>query len=272
MTTSAPEHAAGLVPAAYPMVEEAAASGETAAIYAAILEHLPMVPSLFKSLACCPGYLGLAWEQTRRIIGDERFTAAMEPVVDDVADAVPPPEDPSLRDLLAQFVDPLARMLLVTAGLRLALDRDLRGEPASSPGLAAETTAGAALSPTFDVPAASDLDAGLIGAIRRDLATPIVNSVWRVAAAHGRLAEAWEHFGPLTREPAFRDSARRLGEQATTSARDLEWPVLASPAALQRQGAEASAAGASTILDAYLATLPRVLTLVASSRPSRDGG
>jgi hypothetical protein len=49
--------------AIYPMVEEHEATGRVAGVYNQILESMPFVPSLFKSLATCPGYLVLAWDQ-----------------------------------------------------------------------------------------------------------------------------------------------------------------------------------------------------------------
>jgi len=49
--------------AIYPMVEEAEATGVVAAVYAELLRRMPFVPSLFKSLAVCPPYLVLAYEQ-----------------------------------------------------------------------------------------------------------------------------------------------------------------------------------------------------------------
>jgi hypothetical protein len=78
----------GWVPAAYPMVDDAATTGRVAEVYADILGRFPMVPSLFKSLAVSPGYLQLAWEQTRGVLDDDEFAAATERLIAGVADAV----------------------------------------------------------------------------------------------------------------------------------------------------------------------------------------
>ena len=50
----------------YPMIEEDEATGRVAAVYTRVLEHSAFVPSFLKSLALCPPYLVLAWEQWRR--------------------------------------------------------------------------------------------------------------------------------------------------------------------------------------------------------------
>lgn len=91
-------------PAAYPMVDEAEAIGLVAGTYALVLESFPMVPSLFKSLAVSPGYLALAWDQTRSVLDDDRFRAAARRLVADVDDAVPAPSGASERELLGRFV------------------------------------------------------------------------------------------------------------------------------------------------------------------------
>ena len=54
----------------YPMVEESEATGAVAAVYARLRKHMPFVPSLFKSLALCPGYLVLAAEQAAGALSD----------------------------------------------------------------------------------------------------------------------------------------------------------------------------------------------------------
>jgi hypothetical protein len=123
----------GWIPAAYPMVDETAATGRVAQVYADILERFPMVPSLFKSLAVCPGYLQLAWEQTLGILGDDEFVEATERLVAGVADAVPAPPQPAVRQLVGGFIEPLARMLIVAAGLWLALDDAVSGRPQPHP-------------------------------------------------------------------------------------------------------------------------------------------
>lgn len=248
-------------PAGYPMVDEADATGRVAGVYRAILDRLPMVPSLFKSLAVCPGYLELAWAQTDAIRASDEFTAAAGRSADRASEAVPAPPDRAVREVLARFVEPLARMLLVTAGLRAALDGTVTGAPATPAALPAPRQ----LVPQLDIPSTDELDADLVGAIRRDLGTPIVNSVWRLAAARGVLASAWDHFRPATATEAFARRAARVSGDALEAAGALSWPVVASPAALDERQLADAAPGASAILDAYLATLPSVLTLVASS-------
>ncbi|MQA04527.1 MAG: hypothetical protein GEV07_18030 [Streptosporangiales bacterium] len=60
----------------YPMVEPGAATGKVAAVYAQIAEVMPIVPSLFKSLAACPPYLALAWDQAAPALRDDIHLAA----------------------------------------------------------------------------------------------------------------------------------------------------------------------------------------------------
>lgn len=249
------------------MVEEADADGLVAAIYLRILERLPMVPSLFKSLAVCPTYLALAWDQTSSVLDDERFRAVADELVDEGAGTVPPPTGRGLRELLARFVHPLARMLLVTAGLHLALDGRLDAPPAQAPPTDTHDTP----RPQIEVPSTSQLDGELVGAIRRDLATPIVNSVWRRAAAQGVLADAWQHLGPHAREAAFAATSRQLRDTTLAAAGRIAWPAVTAPGALERHGILDAAPGMASITDAYLTTLPRVLILVASMRGGHRG-
>lgn len=249
-------------PAAYPMVDEDDATGRVAGVYGAILDRFPMVPSLFKSLAVCPGYLELAWAQTDAALDLEAFTSAAGRLADEAAEEVPPPQDAAIREVVGRFVGPLARMLLVTAGLRAALDGTVTGAAATP----AELTHAGEVAPDLRVPSTGEMDPGLVGRIRRDLGTPIVNSVWRVAAAEGLLSAGWDHFGALIAEDTFASRARRVADDAVASAAAIAWPVVASPAALERAQVADAAAGAAAILDGYLATLPTVLTLVASSR------
>lgn len=256
-----------VAPASYPMVDEAAATGRVAVTYAAVLNRFPMVPSLFKSLATCPTYLQLAWEQTRHVLDVDEFQDATAGLVESVVDAASPHPEPAVRQLLGRFVQPLAQMSVVAAGLRLALDGDIDAPPATAP---APAEAPEALRAELDVPATSALDPHLVGVVRRDLGTPIINSIWRVAAARGLLADVWDHLGPLSRDPARSRRAAALSEHVDRSAVALHWPRAASPAALETHGIGDAAAGARAILDAYLTTLPRVLTLVASNRPDHS--
>ena len=59
-----------------PMVEEHEATGGVAAVYGQILESVTFVPSLFKSLAPCPGYLVLAWDQASHALAEPTFRDA----------------------------------------------------------------------------------------------------------------------------------------------------------------------------------------------------
>ncbi|WP_249522801.1 hypothetical protein, partial [Modestobacter marinus] len=123
------------VMASYPMVEEADATGVVAAVYAELLEGMPFVPSLFKSLALCPGYLVLAHEQAAPVLPREEYRSAAQQLVTSVRAVAAPPADTEVRGALAEFAGPLSRMLLLVAGLRLALDGDL--DLPSAPGNAA---------------------------------------------------------------------------------------------------------------------------------------
>src|SRR5918992_2669481 len=78
--------------AIYPMVEESEATGIVAGVYAEILDGMPFVPSIFKSLAVCPPYLALAWQQAAPVLGKPEYGAAAGRLVDSVRDAARPPE------------------------------------------------------------------------------------------------------------------------------------------------------------------------------------
>ena len=49
----------------------------------------------------------------------------------------------------------------------------------------------------------------------------------------------------------------------------MAWRVAASPAALEQAGLSDARPGMTSVLDAHVTTLPRVLVLVASSAGSR---
>lgn len=257
--------------AAYPMVEEEHASGRVAAVYADMLTQLPMVPSLFKTLALCPPYLVMAWRQAAPVLQDGRAEAAGSELASRVRDVTPPPADTVIRDELGQFVGPLGRMLFIASGLRLALDGDIQGAAAR-----ADITPGdSAPKPERDVPASAAIDDSRpFDAIRRDLSTPIVNSLWRHLAGLGLLVSAWEHLGPHA--PDGVAAGGHLADRARLMARETDWPVAATPAALSAAGCPDAASGMAAILDGYLMTLPRVLALVAGCAPSpndtTDGG
>ena len=101
--------------AQYPMVEEAEATGVVAAVYARLLDDMPFVPSLFKSLALCPGYLLLAYEQAAPVQSGPEFGSLADGLAHSVRDAATPPPEQQVQEALAQFVGPLSRMLLLAA-------------------------------------------------------------------------------------------------------------------------------------------------------------
>ncbi len=245
----------------YPMVEEAEATGRVAGVYAQLLDGMPFVPSLFKSLALCPGYLVLAAEQAAPALQDDGFGALAQELADSVRAASTPPDDDETRAVLARFVGPLSRMLLLTAGLRLALDDQLAAPPA--PGRA---PAPRPVQPRRPAPSPQDAPAPqLYGEIRAALDTPMVNSIWRELAGQGRLAAAWAALGPQA--PATRPVAEDVQRRAVDAARRVRWQVVASPAALSQAGVDDAAPGMAAVLEAYAITLPRVLVLAASSAP-----
>ncbi|MGY1708564.1 hypothetical protein ACI8AC_03550 [Geodermatophilus sp. SYSU D00758] len=244
---------------AYPMVEEGEATGVVAGVYARLLESMPFVPSLFKSLALCPGYLVLAAEQATAVLPDPSFAEAAGDLVSSARDAARPPVDAEVREALSGFTGPLGRMLLLAAGLRLALDGDLDVPPA--PGRAPRARP---VEPRDPAPSPADAPAAaLYGDIRAALDTPVVNSVWRSLAGRGLLEAAWDVLGPQA--GATRPAADRLQERALARARQVPWQVAAGPAALTASGLDDARPGIAAVLDAYVTTLPRVLVLVASS-------
>lgn len=249
--------------AAYPMVEEDQATGRVADVYSDLLAAgMPFVPSLFKSLAVCPAYLALAHDQAAGVLEDTAFADAAQELVATVRDASRPPENPEARAALAGFVQPLARMLLVTAGLCEALDGRLSAPPAqgrrprSGPVQLERTT-----------PATGQIEQPeLLGEIRAALRTPIINSIWRSLAASGQLPAAWAALAPQV--DATRPAAERLHSHARTVAAGLPWKAAANPEALAQAGIGDAVPGMRSILTAYLVTLPRALALVASTQHS----
>ncbi len=245
--------------AIYPMVEEYEATGLVAGVYAEILDAMPFVPSIFKSLAACPRYLALAWRQAAPVLGGEGFEATADALARSVKDAAEPPPREEVRQVLGRFVGPLGRMLLLSAGLLEALEGRMTGQPADGP-----LPEPAPVEPAQGTPSQWDApDYDTYGAIRAALQTPLVNSIWRTLAAEGLLGEAWAVFGPQV--AGSRTSADRLQDDAVAAARAVEWPVLASREAMAAHGVADAAPAMASILDAYVKTLPRVLALVASS-------
>lgn len=245
--------------AIYPMVEESEATGVVAGVYGELLGSMPFVPSLFKSLAVCPSYLVLAYEQAAPALHDSAFRSLVQQLSDSVREAAMPPEDEQVRKVLGQFVGPLGRMLLLSAGLLLAINGELDAPPA--PGRAPEAERAEPRRPApsqWDAPSPQ-----LYGEIRAALQTPLVNSIWRSLAAKGHLGSAWSALHPQVEET--RSTANALQLQALDAARDVPWQVAATPAALETAGLGDARPGMASILDAYVKTLPRILTLVASS-------
>ena len=245
--------------AIYPMIEEPEASGVVAGVYAQLLESLPFVPSLFKSLALSPGYLVLAYEQAAAVMQDDAFRAAAQELSNSVGDAARPPEDAEVQQTLAQFVGPLGRMLLLSCGLLLALEGRLEVEPASSPRPDPRPVRPERQQPSqWQAPAPA-----LYGEIRAALQAPLVNTIWRTLAGKGQLESAWGALAPQV------ESTRRVADalqgNAMQAAQQVRWTVGATPAALERAGVADVAPGMAAVLDAYVKTLPRVLVLAASS-------
>ena len=247
--------------AAYPMVEEEDATGRVAAVYAAALQDAPFVPSLLKSLAVCPPYLVLAWEQARPVLQAPETADAVDGLVASVRGAATAPAAPGDRELLGGFVTPLGRMLLLSCGLLAAGEDRL---PGCAPATGAVPPAPAE-APRRSVPTLDELPAHAegFGRIRAALGTPIVNSIWRRLAAEDRLERVWDELEPQA--AATRERASDLRSAAATAAASLPWEVAATPAALRDAGIADAGPGMATILRAYTQTLSRVLVLVASS-------
>ena len=250
----------------YPMIEEDEAVGRVAAVYGAALERAPFVPSLLKSLALCPQYLLLAWDQASAVLDETEFRQAASRLGAMVEDAATPPADVHDRELIGAFVGPLGRMLLLSCGLLASLEGNLAGRaPATDPRVAPPRAPLQAALPDVRQLTAH---APVLGRIRLKLDTPIVNSVWRKAAAEGRLETVWEHLEPQA--PRTRERADALQDAAISAAVDLPWKGVADRSALRAMGVEDAEPGVRAILRAYVTTLPRVLTLVASCGPADD--
>jgi hypothetical protein len=247
----------------YPMVEEDEATGAVAAVYAQLLDVMPFVPSLWKSLALCPGHLVLAHEQAAPVLSDASFGSAAQRLVHSVREAARPPADAEVRAAVAEFAGPLSRMLVVAAGLQLALDGELDLPPV--PGRAPRPRP---LEPRGPAPARQDVPAPrLYGEIQVALRTSMVNTIWRSLFERGLLEAAWTDLGPQV--PATGPAADDLRTRAREAARQVPWQRAASPAALERAGLADARPGIAHVLDAYVTTLPRVLVLVASSAEPR---
>jgi len=245
--------------AIYPMVEEAEATGVVAGVYAELLQRMPFVPSLFKSLAVCPPYLVLAYEQCESVLDSDALTQRADHLGASVRNTVTPPAQPEVRAALARFVGPLSRMLLLSGGLLLALRGELDAPAAPGRVPPAQTA-------RPDGPAPSQWDAAapeLYGQIRAALDTPLINSIWRQLAAEGQLGVAWSVLAPQV--VGSRPAADALQRAALDAARALPWSLAAGPAALSAAGVPDAVPGLAAILDAYVKTLPRVLALTASS-------
>jgi hypothetical protein len=245
--------------AIYPMVEEGEATGAVAGVYAELLTRMPFVPSLFKSFALCPQYLVLAYEQAAGVLDGDELEQSGQELGASVRDVVRPPDQEQVRETLAQFVGPLGRMLLLSSGLLLALEGELDGPPAPGHALPVRPV-------QPDQPAPSPWDAPaprLYGEIRAALNTPVINTIWRKLAAAGQLEQAWATLAPQV--AGSRPAADDLQSKAIEVARRLPWTVVADRAALDSAGIADAAPGMSSVLDAYIKTLPRLLVLAASS-------
>ena len=244
--------------AIYPMVEEDEATGQVAGVYAAISDSMPFVPSLFKSLATCPPYLVLAWDQASHALATDEFSDAALALRWSVTDDGDAPGD-EVDAALEEFVEPLSRMLLLAAGLLLAATGDLHGRSASS-----DPPPGDSVDP--DAPVPSQWDAATpetFGEIRRSLDTPIINSLWRRLAERDLLDQAWARLSENVE--GTRVPARELRGEALRAARSMTWPVVADPSAVKASGIADAVPAITAILDAYIKTLARVLALVRES-------
>lgn len=245
---------------AYPMVEEARATGRVAAVYADLLEAgTPFVPSLVKSLALCPPYLVLAHDQLVGVLGTDELSTAAQDLATFVRRATTPPRDAAARDHLGGFAAPVSRMLLLSAGLLAALDAELDAPPASPRALREREPSGAPPAPATEQAPEPEL----YGDIRAALRTPVVNTVWRSLADAGHLEAAWGDLAPQV--ATTRPVAEVLQERTRVAARALPWRSSASPASLAAAGIGDAEPGMRTVLETYLGTLSRVLPLVASS-------
>lgn len=246
--------------AAYPMVAEADATGRVAAVYADAANRLPFVPSLLKSLAVCPPYLVLAWQQIRPMLADPGFDAAATSVAEAARSGSPPDVSAAAARVLAPFGAPLARMLLLACGLHAALRDMVSADPAATDAPPTPDTPIPQGAPSqFDTDNPADL--AVYGRIRASLDTPMINTVWRRLAAEGQLRATW----PVLEQAAGRTRAiaTRVQAEAYDTAVGLPWSSVAGPAALERAGVPDAAAGMRAILQAYITTLPRALALVA---------
>ncbi len=125
------------------------------------------------------------------------FVEAAQQLVSAARDAARPAADGEVRGALTEFAAPSSRMLLLVAGLHMALDGELDAPPAA--GQALEARPGRPCTPT---PSPQDAPAPeLYGRIRAELETPIVNSLRRSLAGRGLPQAAWNHLGPRLPPP-----------------------------------------------------------------------
>lgn len=220
-------------------------------MYAEVRSELGFVPHLFTSLALFPNYLVLAWEQTKPLIGSADFSNAATRLVDRASSYVPPPRDPEAKAILAGRAS--GRMLLLSAGLRLALDGRL-----SAPSAVGVQPVGEPRLGVMDERRSSE---STFGEIRRDLDTPIVNELWHLLAEAGELEATWRELAPQAR------GALALGTDLETdayaTAARLPWHVAADATAARREGCGEVLPAIEQILETFCTTLARVLILVA---------
>lgn len=243
--------------AVYPMVEEGDASGRVAAVYEDALRRLPFIPSFLKSVALCPPYLILAWEQASTVVATDMFADAKTALVAAArATGAAPQVSERAAGVMRHVVDPTAQMILLACGLDAALSRDLVGAP--SPGLFARDnrseTASAVQEP-------QPLDPSTFARVRSAMDTPIVNTVWRNLAAAGEFDRNWSEIERVLL--ATRAHSVRLQEVAHSLALRLSWGCVASPEALTGADIGDAVPGMRSVLQAYIKTLPRLLALVS---------
>lgn len=241
--------------AVYPMVEEGDASGRVAAVYADALRRLPFIPSFLKSVAVCPPYLVLAWEQASSVVDARAFSEAKTTLMTAARGTGPAPRvSERATDVLRTVADPTAQMILLAFGLDAALSGDLVGAPATG-------RLGTDATPDLSAHRPAPLDPTTFARVRAAMDTPIVNTVWRNLSSAGEFDSSWPELERVLLEA--RDASVMLQDVAHQLTMRLPWKRVASPAALEAAGIGDALPGMRSVLQAYMKTLPRLLALVA---------
>jgi len=234
-----------------PAITEAAATGETAALFADIRATLGVnvVNLIWRHLAVFPGALPWAWAQARPLYADG--TIAAEAAALRAARRLPdmpafPPEvlaaagldAPALAaigDILAAYdrTNPMA--LVALSVLRARLDAP-PGPPEPAPAAAATREPALTLPPLLPLDAMAPATAALVLRLNRIGATsadPVLASMYRnLAHWPAYLALAWTALAPLRPEPLIAAClALARARAATLAAARPPGPVALAPAA-----------------------------------------